>query len=36
VGSMFQIELPRKINLETDLGNVVLSPYQHHINYLKS
>jgi signal transduction histidine kinase len=36
VGSMFQIELPRKINLETDLGNVVLSPHQHHINYLKS
>jgi signal transduction histidine kinase len=36
VGSMFKIELPRKINLVTDLDNVVFSPHQHHFHSVYS
>jgi signal transduction histidine kinase len=32
VGSMFKIELPRKINLIADLSNVVSRTHQHHFN----
>ncbi len=34
VGSMFKIELPRKINLIADLGNVVSRTHQHHFHAL--
>ncbi|MFM6198258.1 MAG: ATP-binding protein, partial [Dolichospermum sp.] len=32
VGSMFRIELPRKINLIADLGNIVSRTRQHHFH----
>ena len=36
VGSMFKIELPRKINLIADLGNVVSRTHQHHFHSIYS
>ncbi|MBD1213801.1 MAG: ATP-binding protein [Dolichospermum sp.] len=36
VGSMFKIELPRKINLIADLGNIVSRTHQHHFHSIYS
>ena len=36
VGSTFKIELPRRINLAADLGNVVFSSHQHHFHSVYS
>ena len=36
VGSMFKIELPRKINLATDSGHVVFSPHQNYFHSVYS
>jgi signal transduction histidine kinase len=36
VGSMFKIELPRKINLATDLDHIVFSPHQNYFNSVYS
>ena len=36
VGSMFKIELPRNINVATDLGHVVFSPHQNYFHSVYS